>query len=261
MASTPVSELMDFSRKVVLVTGGSSGIGAGIARRFAEAGAAVAISYRSHYDEAQALVKGLRSLGADALAVHLDQQRAGECREAAMEVVERLGRLDVLINNAGIYPHAETLEMDEEQWDLMLASNLKGAFFCAQAAARELIRQGTGGAIVNVASINAFNPLAGSVHYGASKAGLVMVTRCLAAEWGRHQIRVNAVAPGLIDSPTLDVNVPGWRERYCTRAPLGRIGTPGDIADACLFLASPAASWITGQTLVVDGGVLLAPAY
>jgi len=261
MTSVPVSKLMDFSGKVALVTGGSSGVGRGVARRFAEAGADVAITYRSHEAEARALVSELENLGVKALAFYLEQQHVNKCHAVVQETVASLGRLDILVNNAGIYPHNEALDMTEEEWDAMLDINLKGAFFCAQAAAREFVRQGNGGAIVNISSINGFSPLAGSTHYGASKGGINMVTRCLAVEWGKYGIRVNGVAPGLIDSPDLDKNVPGWREKYSSRAPVGRIGTPLDIANACLFFASPASSWISGQTLIVDGGVLLAPAY
>jgi len=254
-----VSKLIDFTGKIVLITGGSSGIGAGIARRYSEAGATVAVTYFSNRDEENA--REMMESGIIKKAVKLDQRSIENCYQSIKEVIDDLGYPEVLINDAGIYPKAKTLEMTEDEWDLMIDTNLKGVFFYSQAFARELRRQGSGGSIVNISSINAINPMDGLVHYSSSKAGVDMLTRSLAAEWGSFNIRVNAVAPGLIDAPLLDVNVPGWREGYSSRAPLGRIGQPDDIADACLFLSSPMSRWITGQTLIVDGGVMLAPAY
>ena len=143
----------------------------------------------------------------------------------------------------------------------MQASNLKGAFFCCQACAAQMVRQGRGGNIVNIISINGYRPLADSIAYGASKAGLAMTTRCLAVELGQYGIRVNGVAPGLMDGPTLDQNVPGWRERFCSRAPIARLGQPTDIADACIFYSSDLSSWITGEITMCDGGVMHAEAY
>ena len=157
--------------------------------------------------------------------------------------------------------HYDLLTVGEAEWDDMHQSNLRGAFFCAQAAANQMIRQGTGGAIVNILSINAFRPMADGLVYGSSKAGLEMVTRCMAFELGKYGIRVNAVAPGLIDAPGLDQNVPGWRERYSDRAPLGRIAQHVDIADVCIFCCSELSAWVTGETILADGGVMLAEAY
>ena len=252
--------LMDMSGRGVLVTGGTSVIGPAIARRFRDAGASVVITYHAQAEAAARLAEELADPAHPSSAVSLDLRDPAACKTAVHQALARLGRLDVLVNNAAIHPRADALDMTPGEWDAMMNSNVRGTFFCAQAAARAFVTQSSG-CIVNIASINGINPLAGAAHYSASKASVVMLTRSLAAEWGPLGIRVNAVAPGLIESARLSTKSPGWRERYCARAPLGRAGTPEDVANACLFLASSASSWITGQTLVIDGGVLLAPAY
>ncbi len=151
--------------------------------------------------------------------------------------------------------------MDVAQWDAVLAATLRSVFLMTQAAARQMIAQGGGGAIVNISSIEAENPAPGHSHYNAAKGGVLMYTRAAANELGPHGIRVNAVAPGLIWTPGLETNWPEGVARFLRAAPLGRIGTPEDVADACLFLASPAARWITGASLTVDGGVLTHQVY
>ena len=172
-----------------------------------------------------------------------------------------LGGVDVLVCNAGIYPTRPFLQLSIEEWDEMLGVNLRGAFLCAQSGARLMVEQGRGGSIVNVTSISAANPAADHAHYNASKAGLEMLTQSLAAELGPHRIRVNAVAPGLIWSETVEQDWPEGVARWLARVPLGRLGQPDDVADACLFLASPAARWITGASLRVDGGVMTRQIY
>ncbi|HSQ61975.1 MAG TPA: SDR family oxidoreductase, partial [Polyangiaceae bacterium] len=173
---------------------------------------------------------------------------------------------DILVNNAGIFPPAPALDLSEATWDRVLSVNLKGAFFLAQAVAQQMIRQGDGGAIVNIASIDALHPTGRLAHYDTSKAGLVMMTRSLAFELGPNRIRVNAVAPGVIQTPGADAALavlagsgsPGQlKSKFVSRIPLGRLGTPDDVARAVLFLVSEAADYITGSTLVVDGGFLL----
>jgi len=234
-APPAVGELLDFAGKVALVTGASSGIGRGIAARFAEAGARVMAHYHSNAASAQM-------------------------------VVERFGRLDVLVNNAGIYPLATLLEMTPAQWDEVIDANLRSMFLCTQAAARQMIAQGqragtgqgsdAGGVIVNITSIEAENPAPSHSHYNAAKGGALMFTRAAAAELGPHGIRVNAVAPGLMWREDIEQIWPDGVARFRAAAPLGRLGMPEDVADACLFLASPAARWITGASLTVDGGVM-----
>jgi NAD(P)-dependent dehydrogenase (short-subunit alcohol dehydrogenase family) len=195
-------------------------------------------------------------MGGKAITVRADVTRQAEAERLMAQSVEKLGGIDVLINNAGTYPVASLLEMTEEEWGQVLGANLGSAHFCTQAAARQMIRRGRGGAIVNIASIEAESPAPGHSHYNAAKAGLLMHTRAAAQELGRQGIRVNAVSPGLIWRDGLDQDWPDGVARYKKAVPLGRLGQPDDVADACLFLASPAARWITGANLVVDGGVM-----
>lgn len=253
--------MLDFTGKVVLVTGGGRGIGAGIALRFAQAGADVALSYLTSTDAAQSLAQQIEQFGRSALALHTDVRQRAQVEQLVERTAAELGRLDVLVNNAGAQPLVPLLEMTDEQWDEVLDTNLRGAFLCTQIAAAQMIRQGEGGSIVNIASIEAENAAPNHSHYEASKGGLLMFTRASARELGQHGIRANCVSPGLIDTGTLEQDWPDGVNRYIAAAPLGRTGTPMDVADACLFLASPAARWISGANLVVDGGVLTNQAY
>jgi NAD(P)-dependent dehydrogenase (short-subunit alcohol dehydrogenase family) len=255
-----VRALLDLSGRVALVTGAGSGFGRTIARRFAAAGARVAVHYRSSREGAEAVAGEIRATGGEARVVAGDLTRDGEAARVVGEATEALGRLDLLVNNAGSYPLAPLLEMSAAHWDEVLAANLRSALLCLQAAARGMIPSG-GGAIVNVTSVQAHRPAGGLAHYSAAKAGLEMLTRSAAAELGPRGIRVNAVAPGVIWREGIETAWPEGVARYREVAPLGRIGEPEDVADACLFLASPAARWITGVTLVVDGGLLAAPAF
>ncbi len=251
-----MADRLDFTGKAVVVTGGSGGIGAGIARGFAVAGANVVLGYHRSGEAAEQVVEGLRAAGGEALAVRADVRgvAGAECLIAAC--VEAFGGLDVLVNNAGAYPMTALLDMTEEEWDDILDVNLRSTFACTQAAARRMVEAGTGGAIVNIASIEAENPAPMHAHYGAAKAGVVMLTRCSAAELGRHGVRVNCVSPGLIWRAGIEEAWPEGVQRWQAAAPLARLGQPQDVADACLFLASDAAGWISGAELKVDGGVM-----
>lgn len=244
-------EQLDFTGKVVLVTGGGRGLGAGIARRFAQAGANVVVNYLNSVDAAEALAVRIKGLAVQA-DVTAEEGAAG----LIAKTVEKYGRLDVLVNNAGSYPQHPLLEMSVEDWDQVLDANLRSVFLCTQVAARQMIVQGKGGAVVNIASIEGINPAPNHSHYNAAKGGVLMLTKSMANELGEDSIRVNAVSPGLIWREGLDQDWPDGVTRYQKAAPLSRLGQPEDVADACLFLASPAARWITGVNLVVDGGVL-----
>jgi NAD(P)-dependent dehydrogenase (short-subunit alcohol dehydrogenase family) len=251
----PVQTLLDFSGRVAVITGGGSGLGAGIARRFAQAGAAVVVHYRTSGPEAEALVRAIQAGGGKAVAVGGDLTQAADAERLLVETLEVFGRLDVLINNAGLYPESDLLEMSEAEWDSVLEANLRSVFLCTQAAARRMIAQGDGGAIVNIASIEGANPAPGHSHYGAAKAAVIAHTRAAAQELAPHGIRVNTVSPGLIWRDGIERAWPDGVRRWHSRAPLQRMGMPEDVADACLFLASPGARWITGANLLVDGGV------
>jgi NAD(P)-dependent dehydrogenase (short-subunit alcohol dehydrogenase family) len=255
-----VRDLLDLSGQVALVTGAGSGFGRTIARRLAEAGARVAVHYRGSRDGAQAVVAEIRAAAGQARAFAGDLTLGGEAARVVDEVSEAFGRLDVLVNNAGTYPLSGLLKVTAAEWDLVLAANLKTALLALQAAAPRMRATG-GGAIVNVTTIQAFRTAEALAHYSAAKAGLEMLTRSAAVELGPSGIRVNAVAPGLIWREGIEAAWPDGVARYRAAAPLRRIGQPEDVADACLFLASPAARFITGASLTVDGGVLAGPAF
>lgn len=249
-------QLLDLSGQVAVVTGSGSGLGSGIALRFAEAGARVVVNYRSSAEGAQAVVAEIEAQGGSAVALQADVSLKADVTRLVEKTVEHFGRLNILINNAGLYPLHSLVDMTEEEWDLVLDSNLRSTFLCTQAVARQMMDQGSGGAIVNVASIEGQNPAPNHSHYDAAKGGVLMHTAASAYELGPQGIRVNAVSPGLIWREGLEKDWPDGVTRWQKAAPLTRLGLPSDVADACLFLASPAARWITGANLVVDGGVM-----
>jgi NAD(P)-dependent dehydrogenase (short-subunit alcohol dehydrogenase family) len=255
------AELLDFTGRKVLVTGAGKGIGAGIALRFAAAGADVAVHFRSSATPAYNVVSRIEALGKQATAIRADTTVAAVVKRLVEAAVAAMGQIDVVINNAGLYPLAALEAMSEEEWDLVLDTNLKGVFLCTQAAALQMKSQGHGGAIVNIASIEGESPAPLHSHYNAAKAGVLMHTRAAALELGPKGIRVNSVSPGLIWREGIEEDWPEGVESWEQTAPLSRLGQPEDIADACLFLASPAARWITGANLRVDGGVLCRPVF
>lgn len=268
MATGSIQQLFELAGKVALVTGGVRGIGRAVAERLAEAGASVMIADLDG-DGAQRAAEQLRGQGYAVAAERADIGNAVQARTSVQKTVDTFGRLDILVNNAGIFPFAAALHTPEEMWERTLAVNLSGAFACAQAAARSMIASGYGGRIVNIASVSALRPSGNLAHYDASKAGLVMLTKSLAREFGQYGITVNAVAPGEIDTPgsraaSTELAQEGGvsvdemtSPDFLARIPLGRLGTPDDVALAVLFLASGAAAYITGACLVVDGGYLL----
>ncbi|HUG52294.1 MAG TPA: glucose 1-dehydrogenase [Vicinamibacteria bacterium] len=261
MDAPPVARLLDLSGKVAVVTGAGGGLGRGIALRFAEAGAAVVVHYRRSADGAGAVVRRIRAGGGRACAVPADLAAEEGAAGLVSAAVEAFERLDILVNNAGAYPLAATLEMTAGEWDEVQGANLRSAFLGTQAAGRRMVAQGGGGSIVNVTSIEADRPGQAHSHYAAAKAGLAAYTRAAALELAPHGIRVNAVAPGLVWREGIEQAWPEGVARWRRAAPLGRLGTPEDVADACLFLASPASRWITGTSLTVDGGVTSTPAF
>jgi NAD(P)-dependent dehydrogenase (short-subunit alcohol dehydrogenase family) len=257
-----LSSLVSLQGSTALVTGAARGIGRATAAILSEAGARVWLAdVDNDAGAAAAHATGGRFVRADCAKPH-DATRALDV------VVGSDGRIDVLVNNAGIFPLRGALDVDEDLWDRVIDTNLKGAFFFAQAAARHMKDSGRGGSIINIASIDALHPTGNLSVYDASKGGLVMLTRALAVELGPMHIRVNAICPGGVDTPGADVamasmakklgtNVETLRATITKKPPLGRGGTADDIARAVLFFASPLSSWITGDTMVVDGGTLL----
>lgn len=239
--------LPDLTGTVTLVTGASGGIGGGIAWRFAQAGSAVVLHF--HRNRPTELLARIETSGGRALAVGADlTQGCDDLIDAAMSWG---GRLDALVNNAGIQPVEPLESMSARSWREMIETNLTSAVLCTQAATRVMDR----GSVTHIASIEAAQPALGHAHYGAAKAALVTHARAAALEYGPRGIRVNAVSPGLIDRPGLAQAWPDGVDRWQRAAPLSRLGTPEDVANACVFLASPLAAWITGHNLVVDGGV------
>ncbi|WP_406217684.1 SDR family NAD(P)-dependent oxidoreductase [Streptomyces canus] len=244
--------------QVALVTGASGGIGRGIALRFAEEGAAVALHCRTAVAAAREVASRIEDSGARAVVLEADLRDEDECRRMVREAAAWGGGLTALVNNAGVQPLQPLPGMTAADWRAVVETNLTGAFACTQAAAEVM---GPGGCVTHIASIEARHPAPGHAHYSASKAALVMHARSAALEYGPRGIRVNTVSPGLIDRAGLAEAWPEGVERWVRKAPLGRLGRPEDVADACVFLASPLASWVTGHDLVVDGGVSARPTW
>lgn len=240
---------MTLKNKVALVTGAGKGIGRGIALALAREGYHVAIS---DIDEAalNSVAGEITSLGVKALAVKCDVSKKVEVDEMTKKVVADLGSLDVLVNNAGIYPFVPFKDMTEEQWDKVMTVNLKSNFLCSQAVAKVMPN---GGRIVSISSIASVVGFAGLAHYCASKGGINAMVRVLALELADRKITVNAVAPGAIETPGA-ASSEEQKKQTVMAIPLARMGQPEDIAGAVVFLASEQASYITGQTIIVDGG-------
>jgi len=242
--------------KVALVTGASQGIGRDTALALAQAGAKVAVAARNE-EKLAALVTEIEATGGSALAVKMDVADAEQVKFGFKRVVERFGRLDILVNNAAITRDGLSMRMKQDDWEAVLKTNLTGAHLCIQQALATMMRARTG-RIINISSVVAQSGNAGQANYVAAKAGLIGLTKAVAIEIASRNITVNAVAPGFIETPMTDVLPDKVKEELKTRIPLGRMGSPREVAAAIVFLASDEAGYITGHVLNVNGGMHLA---
>ncbi|MEE9280535.1 MAG: glucose 1-dehydrogenase [Myxococcota bacterium] len=249
--------------KVALITGGSRGIGEATAIAFAKAGADVAVSSRKLPD-LERVAGRVRELGTKALAVEAHVGRMDQLQPLVDRVVDELGKIDILVNNAGTNFFSPAIDMEERGWDSVFNLDLKGLFFLSQAAARFMKEHG-GGRIVNISSVSGLKVQVPTGHYSIAKAGVIMATKVMALEWAHYRIRVNCIAPGAIDTRLYDAiftllpdeQAEAQKAQAATRIPMKRVGAPSEIADAVVYLASDASSYVTGQTFAVDGGSLL----
>lgn len=242
--------------RVAIVTGSSRGIGRAIALELARRGASLVINYHNNVAAAESVVSEIEALGARALAVQADVSTAAGAEALATTAVEAFGRIDILVSNAGIVRDMLLMRMSTDDWEAVIQTNLTGAFHCAKAVQRTMLRQRSG-RIIHISSVSGIMGNAGQANYSAAKAGLIGFTKALARELGSRNITVNAVAPGYIDTDmtaTLPEQVVAGARQLI---PLGRLGQPEDVARAVAFLASDDAAYITGHVLVVDGGMVM----
>jgi 3-oxoacyl-[acyl-carrier protein] reductase len=242
--------------KVALVTGASRGIGRAIATTLAGAGATVVVNYKSNVTAAEEVVEAIRAAEGQASATQADVSRPDEVERLFKALLDQHGRIDILVNNAGITRDTLLLRMKEDDFDAVIATNLRGAYLCTKAALRPMTRA-RGGRIINITSVVGMMGNAGQSNYAAAKAGIIGFTKSAAREMASRNITVNAIAPGYIETELTGVLSETVRQAILENIPLGRLGQPQDVANLVCFLASDAAAYITGQTLTVDGGMVM----
>jgi NAD(P)-dependent dehydrogenase (short-subunit alcohol dehydrogenase family) len=247
---------------VAVVTGGRRGIGSAIALELARDGYTLVVNDVELDDDAQQTLSAIHDSGGAAIAIPADVSDAAAVQHLVAQILRQFGRIDVWVNNAAVGRREPFVDVSEQHWDHIIAVDLKGPFLCGQAAARQMIAQGTGGSIVNIGSVHGVRTWPDRSVYAVAKAGLARLTASMAYELGPHGIRVNAVAPGYVDSRAPDpaelpIGKPSYASQVVPHTPLRRIGVPADIAHAVSFLVSPRASFVTGQCMTVDGGLLI----
>lgn len=266
----PQTHHIDLSRQRALVTGANSGIGEGIARGLAAAGAAVAINYVSGEDKAQSIVEDIRKNGGTAIAIKADVSKECDVQMMFRTLIEQFGSIDILVNNAGLQKDSALHEMSIESWNTVIGVNLTGQFLCSREAVREFLRRGVdpsissaAGKVICVSSVHDVIPWSGHANYAASKGGVTMLMKTMAQELAPHKIRVNSISPGAIKTP---INTSAWdtpeaEAKLITKIPYQRVGEAHDIARAAVWLASDQSDYVTGATLYVDGGMTLYPEF
>lgn len=255
--SLEIDKLFDLSGRVALVTGAGSGLGKGIAEGYAKYGASVALVDIDE-QQAKAAADMLSKAGAQAIAIKCDVSNSEQVKSAVAQAIKEFGKIDILVNNAGIGKRSNAEDMTDDMWDIVLDINLKGAFLFCREVGKDMIKRGGGGRIINMTSIAGVVGLeTGNANYAASKGGMIAMTRCLAIEWAKHNILVNAIAPSHTRTPIIEKLMkekPQTRDYFLNNIPLGRLGEIVDIVGPAIFLASDAAAFVTGHTLLVDGG-------
>lgn len=249
---------MNLEGKVAIVTGGAQGIGKGIVERYVKENAKVAI-FDIDKNMLEATEAEMKSMGGDVITFTVDVLSKEQIFNAVNAVADKWGHIDILVNDAGICPWADFLEIPEEDWDKVMGINLKGYFLMSQAVGRIMSKQKDGGSIIHMSSVNGLAAEAQIAHYNVSKGGINMLTMSMALELAKYNIRVNAICPGFIDTRLnrSDIENEEWLKEYLKTIPMGRVGKPSDIASAAFFLASDDSAYITGHLLVVDGGQII----
>lgn len=252
-----LKNLFRLDGKIAVVTGAGSGLGRGIAEGYAQFGASVAI-VDINYEDAKEVESGITSAGGSAIALRCSVANTQDVRGVTGSVIKRFGHIDILVNNAGIGRRANAECMTDEDWDDVIDINLKGTFLLCREVGKEMIKRGKGGRIINMASITGLVGVeTGNANYSASKGGIIAMTRCLAIEWAKYNILVNAIAPSHTRTPLIEKLIkekPDTEKYFLSNIPIGRLGESQDIVGPAIFLASDASCFITGHTLVVDGG-------
>jgi glucose 1-dehydrogenase len=249
---------MSLKGKIAIVTGGNSGIGKAIALGLAKAGASIVIDYIAHPEATDALEREILSIGDQAVGVEADVGRLDDLQRLIDAAVTKFGRVDIMVNNAGVETRTSVLDTTEEQYDRVLSINLKSAFFGTQVAAKQMIKQGGGGRIINITSVHEDWPMPGNTAYCLAKGGMRMLTRTSGVELAPHGIRVVGVGPGAVATPinSSTMNNPAMLERLNAAIPLGRMAEPEEIASVVVFLAGEGASYLTATTIFADGGIM-----